>query len=175
MSELDRLRWQLDISWSLLSLHVADLSDEEALWEPGSPCWTVRPQPDGTWKADFATTEPDPVPMLTIGWVMWHIGFWWSTAHANTFGPGPAVDLMKAGETTPWPGSVTEATAWLTDCHSRWQESLDGVTDLDSRERTAWFIPDVTLGHVLGWANIELMKNAAEIGSIRHLYACRTS
>ena len=52
MSELERLRWQLDVSWSLLALHLGQVTDEEALWEPASNCWNVRQKPDGTWAAD---------------------------------------------------------------------------------------------------------------------------
>ncbi|GAA2811591.1 hypothetical protein FHR33_001093 [Nonomuraea dietziae] len=34
----------------------------------------------GTWVPDWTETEPDPVPVPTIGWLSWHIGWWWSVA-----------------------------------------------------------------------------------------------
>ncbi|PZG21198.1 DinB family protein [Nonomuraea aridisoli] len=173
MTEPERLRWQLDVSWSLLSLHLKQVTDEEALWEPAANCWSVRRQPDGTWAADWAVPEPEPIPALSVGWVMWHIGFWWTHAHTQCFGrPDAALDWSRAAALTPWPGDVASAIAWLTDCHDRWTTALTSLTeaDLDSTERTGWFADgSLSLGHVLGWANLELMKNAAEIGTLRHL------
>ncbi|MET9063453.1 DinB family protein [Streptosporangium sandarakinum] len=177
MSELERLRWQLNVSWSLLSLHLERVTDEEALWEPTSNCWTVRRRPDGTWAADWVVPEPEPIPVTSIGWVMWHIGFWWSHTHERCFGKPGAVaaelDWSEAAAAIPWPGDAASAVGWLTECRDRWAGALDSLneTELNSTERSRWF-PDGTLslGHVLAWVNIELMKNAAEIGSLRHLY-----
>lgn len=176
MSEIERLRWQADVSWSLLNLHLAQVTDEEALWEPAANCWSVRRRPDGTWAADWAVPEPEPVPALSIGWVMWHIGFWWSQAHTRCFGdPGAAaerLDWSAAAAATPWPGDVASAVAWLTECRERWTGALATLTDadLESTARTGWFADGgLSLGHVLAWANVELMKNAAEIGTLRHL------
>ncbi|TDD40712.1 DinB family protein [Nonomuraea terrae] len=173
MPELERLRWQLDVSWSLLSLHLKQVTDEEALWEPASNCWSVRRRPDGTWAADWAVPEPEPIPALSIGWVMWHIGFWWSHAHTQCFGkPDAALDWSQAAALTPWPGDVASAVSWLNECHDQWTTALNSLseTDLDSTGRTGWFADgSLPLGHVLAWANLELMKNAAEIGAVRHL------
>ncbi|MEU6739401.1 DinB family protein [Streptosporangium sandarakinum] len=177
MSELERLRWQLNVSWSLLSLHLERVTDEEVLWEPASNCWNVRRRPDGTWAADWVVPEPEPTPVTSVGWVMWHIGFWWSHTHERCFGEPGAVtaelDWSEAAAATPWPGDAASAVGWLTGCHDRWTGALDSLNEaeLNSTERSRWF-PDGTLslGHVLAWVNIELMKNAAEIGSLRHLY-----
>ncbi|GHE46815.1 hypothetical protein GCM10017673_55840 [Streptosporangium violaceochromogenes] len=67
MSELDRPRWQLNVSRSLLALHPKQVTDEEALWEPASNCWNVRRKTDGTWAADWAVPEPEPIPALSVG------------------------------------------------------------------------------------------------------------
>ncbi|WP_063780789.1 DinB family protein [Nonomuraea sp. SBT364] len=175
MTELDRLRWQLGVSWSLLTLHLDQVTDREALWEPGPDCWTVRPQPDGTWAADFAMEEPDPIPVPTIGWVMWHIGFWWTRTYTSCFGEpgGGAPDWGSAAAATPWPGGAAAAVTWLTGCHDRWLGALESLSpaDLDSAERSGWFADGThSLGHVAAWVNVELMKNAAEIGNLRLLH-----
>ncbi|MFC4062087.1 DinB family protein [Planomonospora corallina] len=176
MCELERLRWQLNVSWSLLTLHLERVTDEEALWEPAANCWSVRRRADGTWAADWVVPEPEPIAATSIGWVMWHIGLWWSQAYTRCFGsPGAAAgefDWSAAAAATPWPGDVASAVGWLHGCHDRWAAALESLSDadLDSTERSGWFADGtLPLGHVLAWANIELMKNAAEIGSLRHL------
>jgi hypothetical protein len=177
MSELERLRWQLDVSWLLLTMHLEQVTDEEALWEPASNCWSVRQGPDGTWAADWAMPEPEPFPASSVGWVMWHVGFWWNHTYTRCFGEPDAVteklDWSAAAAATPWPGDVASAVKWLNDCRDRWIGALESLseTELDSTERSGWFADGtLSLGHVLAWANIELMKNAAEIGSLRHLH-----
>ncbi|MDF5752830.1 DinB family protein [Spongiactinospora sp. TRM90649] len=174
MPELDRLRWQLDVSWTLLTMHLDKVTDEEALWEPAANCWSVRPRPDGTWAADFAIPEPEPIPVLSAGWVMWHIGFWWSNAHRQCFEPTTEpFDWSSAAAATPWPGDVSSAVKWLTACHDRWAAALKPLTDadLDSTTQSTWFADGtLTLGHVIAWTNVELMKNAAELGALRHLH-----
>lgn len=169
---LPTLRYQLDVSWSLLSLHLDGLTDEMCLWEPAPGAWTVRPS-SGRWVADLVLPEPDPPPTTTIGWVTWHIGWWWTGAHAHTFGArrGEALDMIEHAKTVDWPGSAAGAAAWLTRLREQWAQALDGLTEADLAEHVAWF--DKPLGHVIAWANIELMKNAAEVGQLRLLYKAR--
>ena len=49
------------------------------------------------------------------------------------------------------------------------------ATDLSSRARTRWPMADRPFADVVAWVNVELMKNAAEIGFARFLYATRRS
>jgi len=176
VSEPERLRRQLGVSRSLPEPHLKDVTDEEALWEPASNRWNVRRRPDGTQDADRVVPEPDPAPVPTVAWVMWHIGLRWEQAYAHCFGRsgGSATQLdgPEAASSTPWPGDVTSAVMWLSQCHDRWSGALGSPSekDLESTERTGWFPGgSFSLGHVLAWANVELMKNAAEIGTLRHL------
>ncbi|GLW10298.1 DNA damage-inducible protein DinB [Microtetraspora sp. NBRC 13810] len=176
MNAIPLLRWQLDVSWSLTALNLEKLTDEECVWEPAPGSWSVRPQSDGSWAADWAMPEPDPVPMTSVGWVMWHVGFWWDHAYSHTFGDayasGKTLDFTASAAVTPWPGSAEAGVAWLTACRDRWAEALDSLTedDLGSTARSGWFAGgDLPLGQVLAWVNIELMKNAGEIGLLRRL------
>lgn len=177
MTNLAVIRWQFDVSSSLLTMNLDRLTDEDCLWEPASNCWSVRRQSDGTWAADWAMPEPDPVPATSIGWVMWHIGFWWQRTYDQCFGEidpaGEARDWSAVAATTPWPGDVTAAVNWLGECRDRWIAALECLdeTALASSERCSWFADGAcSLGHVLAWGNIELMNNAAEIGQLRHLH-----
>ncbi|WP_066365565.1 DinB family protein [Herbidospora mongoliensis] len=176
MNTLPLLRWQFDVSWSLTELNLEKLTDEECVWEPAPGSWSVRPRPDGTWSADWAMPEPDPAPMTSVGWVMWHVGFWWDHAYSHTFGDaytsGKTLDFAESAAVTPWPGDAEAGVAWLTACRQRWIEALDSLTDddLDATSRSDWFAGGgLPLGHVLAWVNIELMKNAGEIGLLRRL------
>ncbi|WP_332307045.1 DinB family protein [Thermobifida cellulosilytica] len=142
------------------------------LWRPAPHCWTVRPDAHGRWRADWQVPEPDPVPAVTIGWLTWHIGFWWTTVLGHCFGSG-----APEREETGWSGSAAAAADWLRGLREQWCSCLSGLTDadLDSTERTA-ALPwggGQTLADVAGWVNVELTKNVAEIGLLRNLHGAR--
>ena len=169
---LPALRYQFDIAWSLLALHLDGLDDAMCLWEPAPGAWTVRPV-DGRWIADLTLPEPDPAPATTIAWVTWHIGWWWTGAHAHTFGArrGQPLDMLAHARAVDWPGSARATAEWLADLRARWSAALDGLGEADLAGKVVWF--DRSLGDTLAWANLELMKNAAEVGLLRLLYGAR--
>jgi len=72
---------------------------------------TVR----GSYTPDWADTEPDPVPVPTIGWLSWHMGWWWSVAVDHAHGRAPR-DL-DATAPFPWPKdpqhTVAHMVAWV--------------------------------------------------------------
>jgi hypothetical protein len=78
-------------------------------------------------------------------------------------------------ESVIWPGSADEVRAWLGRLRMEWRQVLEHVTDdeLRSAERTRWPFQDRPFGDVIAWVNVELTKNAAEIGYARFLYAVR--
>ncbi|MCX4558052.1 DinB family protein [Streptomyces phaeochromogenes] len=171
VSRCELLRWQFELTWSLFEYHLERLEDEDFLWEPGPLCWTVRPDADGDgrWVADWADAEPDPIPVPTIGWVSWHIGWWWSVAvdHARGRVPRERTEIV-------WPGDGKAAVAWLRGLRGEWLAVLEQFTDaeLDAVAPFPWQNePEHTVAHMAGWVNSELMKNAAEIGQLRLLRA----
>ncbi|GAA5037123.1 DinB family protein [Thermocatellispora tengchongensis] len=169
---MDLLLRQLDIAWALFEYHAGDLDDAACLWEPAAYCWSVRPGAAGRWVADWEVPEPDPVPAVSIGWVTWHMGYWWTTTLGHCFGTG-----APPREEITWPGGAAGAVAWLRGLHDDWRAALAGLgdRDLDSTERTAG-LPwgeGQTLGAVAGWLNVELTKNVAEIGLLRVLRGAR--
>ncbi|MER7416084.1 DinB family protein [Micromonospora peucetia] len=161
------LRWQFDLTWSLFEYHLERLDAADFLWEPAANCWTVRRDPDSGWTPDWADTEPDPIPVPTIGWLSWHIGWWWTVA-SDHLGGRPPRQHTDIG----WPGAGEPTVAWLRGLRVEWLGQLDRLTDADL-DRTApfpWQDDDEhTVAHMLGWVNAELMKNAAEIGQLRLL------
>ncbi|MGK8508382.1 DinB family protein [Nocardia asiatica] len=145
------------------------LTPQDFLWEPAELTWTVRPDPDGVWRPDWADTEPDPVPVPTIGWLTWHIGWWWGTAIDHTEGRTP-----PAREDVHWPGDGVAALACLRDLHAEWVRVLDALTETDLDRASAYPWPadaGLTIAHLAAWVNAELMKNVAEIGHLRMLRA----
>jgi hypothetical protein len=169
-SRITLLRWQLDVAWSLLELHLGDLTDAECLWEPTVRCWTVRRHSGDRWRADWEVPEPEPAPAPTIAWLLWHIGFWWTQTHESCFGTHGR--LLRTD--LEWPGSADAAVNWIVDCKDRWSAAVDalGEEELDSHARSGWFLRGTKpFGHVVAWVNTEVMRNAAELGMLRKLHA----
>ncbi|MDT0346183.1 DinB family protein [Streptomyces litchfieldiae] len=168
----DLLIGQLDMTWSLFEYHAQGLDDADCLWEPAPHCWTVRPDDRGRWVADWQVPEPDPVPVTTVGWLTWHIGFWWTTTLGHCFGDG-----APEREEITWPGGATAAVGWLRGLKDDWRAALLPLTDadLDSTDRTATlpWAEKLSLAQVAAWVNFELAKNVAEIGYARHLRRAR--
>ncbi|MBV2366696.1 DinB family protein [Streptomonospora nanhaiensis] len=167
------LRWQFEMTWSLFEYHLERLRPDDFLWEPAALCWTMRRDAAGTWRPDWAETEPDPVPVPTIAWVTWHIGWWWGVAldHAQGRTPRERDDIV-------WPGPGEASVEWLRGLRAEWTSVLDRLEepDLDAAAPFPWQgDPGMTVGHMLAWLNAELMKNASEIGQLRMVRAARRS
>ncbi|MBK1786128.1 DinB family protein [Prauserella cavernicola] len=168
VSRPDLMRWQFDFTWSLAEVHLRKLRPEDFLWEPAAHCWTLRQGAGGAWVPDFAEVEPDPVPVPTIAWLSWHLGWWWSVTLDHASGRPP-----RERDDVRWPGAE-HAVDWLRGLRTGWIGVLDGLSepDLDAVATFPW--PDnteLTVAHQLGWVNAELMKNVAEIGQLRMLRA----
>ncbi|WP_411081765.1 DinB family protein [Streptomyces sp. cmx-18-6] len=163
---IDLLRWQFDLTWSLFEYHLERIAPGDFLWEPAANCWTVRRSADdGTWTADWADVEPEPVPVPTIGWLSWHMGWWWSVTVDHVRGRTP-----RDRNDITWPGPGAPTVEWLRDLRKDWLAALDGLTaaDLDATATFPWQKdPQHTVAHTIAWVNAELMKNVAEIGQIR--------
>lgn len=166
----DYLSRQFEIAWMLTSYHLDGLSTEECLWRPAQVGLHVHPAPDGTWSADWPEREGYDIGPASIAWLTWHVGFWWSMALDHSFGDG-----TLTRERVTWPGDAEGVRRWFNALRERWLRALEGLTDDDLRSssRTRWPFQDRPFGDVLAWANLELMKNAAEIGYARFLYGVR--
>lgn len=165
---LGYLTRQFETAWTLAALHLEGLTTEECLWRPAERGLHVRQAGDGRWHADWPDHEGYDLGPPSIAWLTWHIGFWWSMALDHTFGEGR---LMR--EQVTWPGTADDARRWIGALQTNWREALAQVSpdDLASSRRTSWPFRDRPLGDVVAWVNVELTKNAAEIGYARFLYA----
>jgi hypothetical protein len=165
------LRWQFDLIWSLFEFHLDRLEDDDFLWEPADLCWTLHRDERGTWEPDWADSEPDPIPVPTIGWISWHIGWWWSVAidHLRARTPRDRTEIV-------WPGPGPAVADWLRGLREEWLPILDQATeaDLAAPAPFPWQDDsDKSVAHTFAWVNGELMKNVTEIGQLRLLRAAR--
>ena len=162
---------QLDMAWALLSYHLSSLTDEECLWRPAGRGLHVF-EVAGGWRADWPETEAYSVGPPSIAWLSWHIGFWWSKVLDHSFGE----EILRR-EDIVWPGSADATRSWLTRLHDEWVANIAALSDdeLMSSERTKWPFEGRPFYQVQAWLNLELMKNASEIGYCRFLYAVRES
>jgi len=166
----DYLLRQFETAWRLTSFHLDGLATEECLWRPAREGLHVHPGPDGRWRADWPDREGYDLGPPSIAWLTWHLAFWWSMVLDHSFGDG-----ALSREHVLWPGDADEVRAWLGRLHGEWRPVLERVTadDLRSTRRTRWPFQDRPFGDVVAWVNVELTKNAAEIGYARFLYAVR--
>jgi len=166
----DYLLRQFETAWRLTSFHLDGLATEECVWRPAREGLHVHRGPDGRWRADWPDREGYDLGPPSIAWLTWHLGFWWSMVLDHSFGDG-----ALSREHVLWPGDADEVRAWLGRLHGEWRAVLERVTadDLRSTLRTRWPFQDRPFGDVVAWVNVELTKNAAEIGYARFLYAVR--
>jgi hypothetical protein len=159
---------QFETAWKLTSYHLDGLTTDECLWRPGRAGPHVHRAPDGQWCADWPEHEGYDLGPPSIAWVTWHLGFWWSMVLDHSFGAGK----LTRGHIA-WPGTARGVRDWLGGLQQQWEARLreSTVEDLQSATRTRWPFQGRPFGDVVAWVNVELTKNAAEIGYARFLYA----
>ncbi len=162
---------QFETAWKLTSFHLDGLTTQECLWRPAPVGLHVHPAPDGSWRADWPDHEGYDLGPSSIAWLTWHLGFWWSMVINHSFGDG---SLSRQDVT--WPGNASGVRDWINLLQAEWQGAIAPVTatDLHSPQRTRWPFQDRPFGDVIAWVNLELTKNAAEIGYARFLFATST-
>ena len=167
----DCLLGQLDTAWRLASYHLEGLTTEECLWRPTERGPHVR-QEDGRWIVDWPPDEDYRAGPPNIAWLGWHMLFWWSTALNWNFGPAT---LQREG--VRWPGDAEGLRRELEVLYDKWSRELEALDDaaLQSTSRVRWPFAGRSLADLFAWANVELTKNAAEIGYVRFLRGAATS
>ena len=168
----DCLLRQFDTAWKLATYHLEELTIEDCLWRPGERGAHVRRVEEGVWVPDWPVAESYDSGPPSIAWTGWHMLFWWSMALDHNFGPG-TLERDDVG----WPGDSEGLRLHLTQLHDQWRERLSSLDDaaLQSAEVVRWPFRDRPLADLFAWANVELTKNAAEIGYARFLKGASAS
>lgn len=166
----DTLLRQFDISWALTEYHLNGLTTAECLWRPAEKGLHVQQLPDGKWAADWPEREGYDIGPPSIAWLTWHMVFWWSSVIDHSFGSG-----KLTREIVEWPGSAESVKAAIEKLRAEWRAHISRLSDEDLRDvqRTKWPFTDKPFADVVSWLNVELMKNAAELGYARFLYGVR--
>ena len=167
---LSVLRWQFQVAWSLAEdVHLSRLTDDMCIWSPDPQSWTVRRDGTGLWRADWSQTEPLDSPAPSVGWLTWHLIWWWSNVQGVLDG-GDVTEPAAQG----WPGTAAATVAVLRDLAELWTDRLGSLTpaDLAAPVRYPWPEPR-PLAYLLSWVNLELTKNVAEVGEVANLYTHR--
>jgi DinB superfamily len=151
---------QWDYMAGILTERLADLGDEEYLWEPAPEVWPRRGMP--------ATAEP--VAPRTIKWSICHLGQTGLLRADYLDG-----DRKLTEGDVPWPDTAAEGLDLLERGLTRWRTALEGMndTDLDTIGRSAfpWGLdPELPLLDIVWWQNKELIYHAGEIWLLRDLY-----
>lgn len=161
---------QFDIAWKLARYHLDGLATAECLWRPAEMGLHVHRGADGRWYGDWPEKHGYDIGPPSIAWISWHIEFWWSMVLDHSFGAG-----ALARDNVVWPGDADAVRNRLDALHARWREAVGGFTDaeLHSSTNTRWPFKERPFADVVAWVNVELTKNAAELGYARFLYATR--
>lgn len=170
MSQLETLRWQFRLTWSLAAeYHLPRLSDEACLWKPHETSWSVWRDEGGRWRHDWADEEPAQPPTVTVGWLTWQVVWWWSGLLAAVRNePPPTHDAVE------WPGSAEAVRERLHQLARDWSAVLDSLSETDLARPLAYPWPEPQqLALSIAWANSELMKNVAEVGILLHQFQAR--
>ena len=158
--------FQLDICWQLFEYHIADLSEEEAMWcksENGLKVFW-----DKEWKVDWPETESYEIGPSSIAWTLWHILYWWNSVISASFD-----DKILTKDDVKWPGTVQAALDEIKKCREIWVKEISGMSEneLQMTQKCKWPFENESFKKICMWVNIEFMKNVSEIGAGRFLYA----
>lgn len=171
MSTLDALTSSISATRDQLFERLSGLEDGEYLWEPVEGMWTVRQTAEG-WKADWASSDPEPPPVTTIAWRMWHIAVDALDSYSRrTFG---TTGTHREG--AEWVGTAREAIDLTRAAFDTFVIGFETVGEdgLQHQLGDAWnHYSEATHLELFLHALREVTHHAAEIGLLRDLYRSR--
>lgn len=151
----DLLVQQLGIMWGFAQEFVLDRIDEDTcLWEPSTNVCTVR-RIGERWVADWPDESRNPLPEVTVAWLLWHMEWWWTQTLRSVDG----LPVVPAEE-HEWSGGVQGLVA----AKAAWDEVLE-TADLEREVRGLHPEPR-PLWAVAAWVSVELTKNLAELHQV---------
>ncbi len=179
---LGLLRDQYETSYSMLRERLEGLTDAEYFWEPVAGCWSVRRRAEarlaqvtgkGEWVHEQARPTPTPAPFTTLAWRLCHLVAGQMMRCDYTFG---SKSLQE--NDIEYPGSATDALAFLERSHQAWVAGLNTLTDADMdvvglSTYPHGLDPQLPFGPLLWWTNREVVHHGGEIGLLRDLWQFR--
>jgi DinB superfamily/Ankyrin repeats (3 copies) len=176
---VDVKRELVDLSnhvWQRTRTRIDGLSDEEYLWEPAPGCWTIRQRDDGTWKADWPLPPPEPAPVTTIAWRLWHLIDMYGEDRAPKWLDVPAQGTPIGFDDPDGepPATAAAAVALLERAHERWDAHL-GLTENERLDEVVGpvagpeYADRTRAAYVLHMLD-EFIHHGAEIALLRDLW-----
>ena len=158
----------LDYVWGRVRGRMDGLTVAEYRWEPVPDCWSVR-ELDSGWRIERVIPDPDPAPVTTIAWRLWHIGSDCLAGYtANGLGEWPLEVRDREWYGEPGPALAAVDQAWAA-----FRSGLDALGE-DGLWRPLG--PDWGQFGVEPWLNLalhamdELAHHGAELALLRDLY-----
>lgn len=178
-TEVALLAAQFDTTLEFFWARMAGLTDTEYLWEPGPATWSLRPREQcrtahshgrGDWVFEYEPRDPQPAPLRSIAWLMWHVSECctgradWTTG-AHTLRP----DDLDA------PPTAEGGQAQLRAAFARWRAVFDALApeeyaQVGRSQYPGGLDPDLPLRDILWWQNREVIHHCAEMMHLRDLY-----
>jgi hypothetical protein len=161
-----------DDAWERLAARLTGLADEEYRWEPTRSAWSVRPDGDATWTADWASPDPDPAPVTTIAWRTWHLG---SDCLADYLSRSPAGRPLEVTGAR-WYGDAGSAVRDLTTAAAAFRSAMVAFGEDGLRQPLgpSWgSFAEEPWAALFVHATDELAHHGAEIALLRDLYRWR--
>lgn len=172
-SAVELLTVQLRRAWLDARRVLDGLTRDEYLWEPTSPCWSVRLRgPDvrgwgaGEYVCEDAWPPPDPLPSTTIAWRVVHLAAWTDIYRAFAF-DGTQPDLNDAHV----PGDHDAAIAWLVRSQDAFIAAVEALDDDEVfTPRPAHWGDAVPVVQLVTTMLTEHVHHLAEVGVLRDLH-----
>jgi hypothetical protein len=149
------------------------LTDDEYFWEPVPRCWSLRPDPAGVCRIDFAPlVPPDRHPFTTLAWRLWHlVGCYGATRNANVLGVEPTSGEFDGFAAAP--ATAAEALDALDRAYGWWASMLrsfpeEAMSDKLGPVAGPWAEASKT-GFILHQLD-EVIHHGAETALMRDLY-----
>jgi hypothetical protein len=160
-----------DYVWQRVRARLTGLTTAEYLWEPVDGCWSVRDH-NGAVAVDSIEPDPEPAPVTTIAWRLWHIASECLAGYTHR-GLGPWPLQVRDRE---WFMDVEPALAAADAACAAFRSGLGalGEAGMNSPLGEQWgpYAED-------SWAALalhaldEVAHHGAEIALLRDLYAAR--
>jgi hypothetical protein len=167
-----------DYVWGRTRGRLQGLTDDEYFWEPVKGCWSVRPDADGAYGADWEAGV-DPAPFTTVAWRMSHLtGVYGATRNREWLGLPPGSQAGRFEPTAPAPSGAVAAVEALGMAHADWAAALSMLSDATLRDKlgpvAGPFADSTKAGFVLHIID-EAVHHAAEVALLRDLWRAQTS
>jgi hypothetical protein len=163
-----------DEIWTRLRSRLQGLTDLEYLWEPAPGTWTIRER-GGRWRHDWTLPPPDPAPITSIAWRIWHLIDLYGEQRAPRWldvpPQGAPIGLDDPGGSPP--RTAGAALDLLDAAHRRWDAHLGLVTE-DSLRATVGpvgggYADRTRAAYVLHMLD-EFAHHGAEVSLLRDLW-----